>query len=172
MQLIVLCKPHPMVESARLCSKSFRNDSLQRLSQWIWDRCYKSLCRSVHLSHFCFFGILTPCPTSLRRGGGEGLTAPYTQVWQLVFFFFPFSMIRKCPKKPHRRKKSFAHSKRSLCCTPFCSTPLHSTLLCSALLHGAHDLVHKCNSVVTLKRSTCVMHKPSSHESILDRFEP
>ena len=40
---------------------------------------YKSLCRSVHLSHFCFFGILTPCPTSLRGVGVgvRGLTAPY-----------------------------------------------------------------------------------------------
>ena len=32
MQIIVLFKPDPMVESARLCSKLFRNGSLQKIT--------------------------------------------------------------------------------------------------------------------------------------------
>ena len=32
MQIIVLFKPNPMVESACLCSKPFRNDSLQKMA--------------------------------------------------------------------------------------------------------------------------------------------
>ena len=149
------------------------------LLSWVL-RMYKSLFVGLSICPtFAFSAFLTPCP--FFKGGGKGaycplqvvqlhLDEPDTRVWQLVFFIFSFSMIRKSPKTTHRRKKSFAHSyaySAELHSVPMCCTPL-----CSALLHGAHNFVHKCNSVYALKRPTCVIHKRGSHESILDRFEP